>query len=194
MFANRTVHEPKPPQDPDTPMSFTMEGTRSRVPSSIIPLFWTPGWNSQQAINKFQIEVGGPLHDGDPGLRLVEPKVTGNISFFTDIPKTVLPQENELFIIPKYHIFGSEELSSFSSAINELVPKPYILISTEDIAELKVDYNSRATVALDGVTLTLPVKISHGLPKGSAALPVGLPGMPVLNLPVLGKITEIINE
>ena len=28
---------------------------------------WAPGWNSVQAITKFQEEIGGPLRGGDPG-------------------------------------------------------------------------------------------------------------------------------
>jgi NADH-quinone oxidoreductase subunit G len=44
-------------------------------PPALIPRYWSPGWNSVQAINKFQIEGGGPLHGGDPGRRLIEPTV-----------------------------------------------------------------------------------------------------------------------
>jgi NADH-quinone oxidoreductase subunit G len=65
--ANINISEPMPPDDPDTPFSFTMEGYRGDLPSSIIPFFWTPGWNSAQAVNKYQDEVGGHLHGGDPG-------------------------------------------------------------------------------------------------------------------------------
>ena len=36
------------------------------------PLFWAPGWNSIQAVNKFQEEIAGPLRGGDPGVRLLE--------------------------------------------------------------------------------------------------------------------------
>jgi len=67
MLANINVSEPKPPEDEDSPLSFTMEGYRNEPPSSIIPFFWQPGWNSVQSINKYQIEIGGPLHGGDPG-------------------------------------------------------------------------------------------------------------------------------
>lgn len=194
IFANISVHEQKPPEDPDSPLSFTMEGTRTRVPSSIVPMFWSPGWNSQQAINKFQIEIGGPLHDGDPGLRLIEPKSTSNINFFNNIPKASLPNEDEFYFIPKYHIFGSEELSLLSPPVAELAPKPYLLISIEDIEKLKVSKDSIVTVIINGITLNLPVKISTGLPKGVAGLPVGLPDFPKLDLPNPGKITEVRNE
>ena len=73
MFADKTVFEPKPPKDPDSPLAFTMEGYPGQPPSALIPRFWAPGWNSPQAMNKFQTEVGGPLRGGDPGRRLIEP-------------------------------------------------------------------------------------------------------------------------
>ena len=51
----------------------TMEGYYGPMPSSLIPYFWAPAWNSVRAVNKFQDEVGGPLRGGDPGIRLIEP-------------------------------------------------------------------------------------------------------------------------
>ena len=36
-----------------------MEGYYGPMPSSLIPFFWAPGWNSVQAVNKFQNEIGG---------------------------------------------------------------------------------------------------------------------------------------
>ena len=61
MLANITVHEPKPPDDPDLPLAFSMEGNPGQPPPALITLFWSPGWNSIQAVNKFQSEIGGPL-------------------------------------------------------------------------------------------------------------------------------------
>jgi NADH-quinone oxidoreductase subunit G len=73
-FAHLDVHEPKPPEDPDSPLAFTMEGLRAPPPPPLIPRFWAPGWNSDQSMNKFQDEVGGGLRGGDPGVRLFEPE------------------------------------------------------------------------------------------------------------------------
>ncbi len=60
MFADIDVSEPQPPADIDSPLTFSMEGYQKQPPSSLIPRFWAPGWNSVQALNKFQEEVGGP--------------------------------------------------------------------------------------------------------------------------------------
>ena len=67
ILANLSVHEPRPPSDPDTPLSFTMEGFQGQPPSPLITQFWSPGWNSNQSLNKFQEEIAGPLRGGDPG-------------------------------------------------------------------------------------------------------------------------------
>ena len=72
MHAHTHVSEEKPPEDPDSPLSYTMEGYRGKPPSSMIPFFWSPGWNSVQSINKYQEEVGGSLRGDDPSLYLRE--------------------------------------------------------------------------------------------------------------------------
>ena len=70
--ANLDVHEPTPPEDPDSPLSYSMEGAAVQPPSPLIPRFWSPGWNSDQSVNKFQDKTGGALRGGDPGVRLFE--------------------------------------------------------------------------------------------------------------------------
>lgn len=72
IFANQTVHEPPPPPDPDTPLTFSMEGATLQPPPALIPRFWAPGWNSIQSLNKFQQEIAGALIGGNPGRRLIE--------------------------------------------------------------------------------------------------------------------------
>ncbi|HTX89175.1 MAG TPA: NADH-quinone oxidoreductase subunit NuoG [Bacteroidales bacterium] len=73
MNANIAVSEPAPPQDPDTPFTFTMEGEEESPPSSLVPFYWVPGWNSCQAINFYLDEPDGHLKGGDPGIRIIEP-------------------------------------------------------------------------------------------------------------------------
>ena len=62
--ANISVVEPKPPQDPDSALSYSMEGAPLQPPSALQPFFWSPGWNSIQAVNKFQSEIGGATARG----------------------------------------------------------------------------------------------------------------------------------
>jgi NADH-quinone oxidoreductase subunit G len=118
MLADISVHEPKPPQDPDSPLSFSMEGYEGQPPAPLISRYWSPGWNSVQALNKFQQEVAGPLPGGDPGKRLIEPASDGRPAYFGDIPQAV-KREYSVSDFPQYTIFGSEELSSYAPGIVE---------------------------------------------------------------------------
>ena len=70
MYADRTMHEPKAQVDEESPLAFSMEGANTGDVGALIPYVWAPGWNSNQAITRFQLEVGGRLRGGDPGVRL----------------------------------------------------------------------------------------------------------------------------
>jgi NADH-quinone oxidoreductase subunit G len=190
MHADLNVSEPKPPDDPDSALSFTMEGYRGEPPSSIIPFFWAPGWNSVQSINKYQIEVGGPLHGGDPGRRLLEAHSSGelNVKYFDSIPESFKRRDGELFLLPVYHIFGSDELSNMSPAIQERIPNPYILINDEDLKENNITENAETEFIINEEKTELPVKSDRRVPKGIALYPIGLPGIPFYELPAGLKI------
>jgi NADH-quinone oxidoreductase subunit G len=117
MLANITMHEPKPPDDPESALAFSMEGYAGNPPAPFISRYWSPGWNSVQALNKFQQEIGGPLQGGDPGKRLIEPTKDAKAAYFTDIPSNPAPGVDHPS--PRYRIFGSEELSVHSRAVIE---------------------------------------------------------------------------
>ncbi len=184
--ANINVSEPKPPEDEDSPMSFTMEGTDENIPSSMIPFFWSPGWNSAQSINKYQIEVGGPLHGGDPGLRLIEPSGTDH-AYFNDIPQ-VWNSKGSLRFIPVYHIYGSEPFSAQAPAIAQRVPAPYLAVNSGDAAKLNLQPGSSVDVTINESPFKLNVIIKDELADGLAGIPAGLKGMtPVINVQIAGK-------
>ncbi len=82
MQADTDILEPKPPEDPDSPLAYSMEGYEGDPPSPLISRYWAPGWNSVQALNKFQQEIGGPLRGGDPGKRLIEPAANGQAHYY----------------------------------------------------------------------------------------------------------------
>ena len=184
MLANISVHEPKPPDDPDTPLSFSMEGTPDQPPGALIPFFWSPGWNSIQATNFYQTEIAGPLRGGDPGVRLIEPAPLARSKYFTRVPKAVAPSRDDWLLVPLYHVFGSEELSLSSPGIAELAPKPYVALNPKDAKRFRVEAGEQIKIELEGAAYRLPVKINAELPLGVAGLPVGLPGLAGINLPV----------
>jgi NADH-quinone oxidoreductase subunit G len=183
MRANIAVSEPKPPDDPDTPLAFSMEGFKGKPPAPLVNRYWSGGWNSVQALNKFQIEVAGPLRGGDPGLRLIGTSEKGKVEFYRQIPQAFKPRSEEWMAVPIYHIFGSEELSVLSPGISELVPEPYIGIGTGDAETLSVAPGDSLELSLNGASYRLPVRVIPSLPQGVLGLPVGLHGVPGYSLP-----------
>jgi NADH-quinone oxidoreductase subunit G len=183
MLANINVSEPKPPEDPDNPMTYTMEGYRGQPPSSMIPFFWAPGWNSAQATNKYQQEVGGHLRGGDPGVRLIEPATSPEELFSTAVPQHFQPLADHLFMLPLYHIFGSEELSAKSPAVAERIPKPYVAINNKDAHRLRLEDGQLLHFSIEGQAYELPVKTNPHIPPGTAGMPIGLPAIPYIELP-----------
>ncbi|MFZ5654556.1 MAG: NADH-quinone oxidoreductase subunit NuoG [Pseudomonadota bacterium] len=175
MRANLSVHEPRAPQDEDSPLAFSMEGYVGPLePGPLTPFAWSPGWNSPQAWNKFQDEVGGHLKGGDGGLRLIEPQASGG--YAADIPPAFAAR-GELRMQPIHHFFGSDELSARAEVIATQMPAPYVALSAADAARLGVADGDALEVAFEGATLVLPARVSATLAGGIAGIPV-LPGVP----------------
>ncbi|RAT26963.1 NADH-quinone oxidoreductase subunit G [Lonsdalea populi] len=179
--ANIDVNEPRQPQDQDTMFAFSMEGNNSpEAESGQVAFAWAPGWNSPQAWNKFQDEVGGHLRHGDPGVRLIEAG-EGALDYFNQIPTPFAAQAGQWRVAPYYHLFGSEEMSQRADVIQQRMPQPYAMVNPADAARLGVNPGALLEIVCDGQTLRLPVKVSAELRQGQVGLPLGLPGIaPVL--------------
>jgi NADH-quinone oxidoreductase subunit G len=188
MNADVSVNEPKPPEDPDSPLSYTMEGYRGLQPSSMIPYFWAPGWNSVQSVNKYQQEVGGALRGGDPGVRLLEPNQQAPGKFFIDIPEPFQPMSDHLWVVPLHHIFGSEELSVRSEAITTRLQSPYVLINSSEASALNLKEGETLSFEMEGQHYALPVKLSNVIRHGVAGVPFGLAGLHFADLPAWANI------
>jgi NADH-quinone oxidoreductase subunit G len=186
--AHIDIHEPMPTTDADSPMAYTMEGAARNVPSSLIPRFWSPGWNSDQSLNKFQSEVGGPLAGGDPGVRLVEPPASPAGGWFSSIPAAHSSPDGTLLLVPSHSVFGSEELSSRAPGIAQRTLPASLSLSSSAAAQLGLSDGRTARVTFEtGATLDLPVRVGN-LPAGVASIVSGLPGVPT-GLPVRIRVT-----
>ncbi|WP_210711546.1 MULTISPECIES: NADH-quinone oxidoreductase subunit NuoG [Pseudomonas] len=178
MRANQSVHEPRTPQDPDTAFAYSMEGYSGSVePRSQVPFAWSPGWNSPQAWNKFQDEVGGHLRAGDPGTRLIETQ-GDRLSWFTSVPRAFSPAPGTWQAVPFYHLFGSEENSSKAAPVQERIPAPYVALAKSEADRLGVNDGALLAVNVAGQTLRLPLRINEELGAGLVGLPAGLAGIP----------------
>ncbi len=174
MNANRDIHEPRPPQDVDSPLAFTMEGQRVGVPAAEIPIFWYPKWNSVQSVNKFQQEINGPLKGGDPGVLLIEP--AGGKDYQ---PVSAVTREG-INVQWLYELFGSEELSIRGAAIASRIPAPYLTLNPQTAAQLGVQDATRVRVVSGGLRWDADLRVRATMAAGVAGVPRGLPGIPVV--------------
>lgn len=191
MRANISVHEPRAPQDKDTAFAFSMEGySGSAEPRQQVPFAWSPGWNSPQAWNKFQDEVGGHLRAGDPGTRLIESKGDG-LSWFNNAPAPFNPAQGTWLVVPVHHLFGSEENSSRAAPVQTRIPEAYVAVAQSEAARLGVNEGALVSLNVAGQTLRLPLRVSEELSAGLVALPVGLAGIPAA---LAGKTADSLQE
>ncbi|RMV21414.1 putative proteinH-quinone oxidoreductase [Pseudomonas savastanoi] len=191
MRANISVHEPRTSQDIDTAFSFSMEGySGSAEPRQQVPFAWSPGWNSPQAWNKFQDEVGGHLRAGDPGTRLIESQGDG-LPWFSSVPRAFSPERGTWKVVPFFHLFGSDETSSLAAPVQERIPQAYVALAKSEADRLGVNDGALLSLSVGGELLTLPLRISEELGAGLVALPSGLPGIPPA---IFGKSVDGLQE
>ena len=165
--ADVSVHEPLRKLDPETPLSFSMEGLNRDQPASLTPFYWSPGWNSNQSLQKFQSEVNGPLRGGPVGQRLIEPQTNG-ISQPSEFTPLQVVDEGKLQLVPMHRVHGSDELSVRTAEVAELAGEAFVAIDPELAAKLEVvdgdgvKINIEATNGIEGIDsieTSLSVKI-----------------------------------
>jgi NADH-quinone oxidoreductase subunit G len=178
MRADISVHEPRTPQDKDTAFAFSMEGySGSAEPRQQVPFAWSPGWNSPQAWNKFQDEVGGHIRAGDPGTRLIESS-GDSLNWFASVPRAFNPAQGTWQVVPFFHLFGSEENSSKAAPVQERIPAAYVALAKSEADRLGVNDGAMLSLNVAGQTLRLPLRINEELGAGLVALPAGIAGIP----------------
>ncbi|SEN00931.1 NADH dehydrogenase subunit G [Pseudomonas sp. ok272] len=191
MRADISVHEPRTPQDNDTAFAFSMEGYSGSVePRQQVPFAWSPGWNSPQAWNKFQDEVGGHIRAGDPGTRLIESQ-GDSLNWFATVPRAFNPAQGTWQVVPFFHLFGSEETSSKAAPVQERIPAAYVALAKSEADRLGVNDGALLSLNVAGQTLRLPLRINEELGAGLVALPAGLAGIPPA---IFGKSVDGLQE
>ena len=169
--AARNVREPKPPEAVDAPFSATMEGYYGQMPAALIPYFWAAGWNSGQALNKFQAEIGGALRGGDAGRRLLELRPGADLPYYAEIPAGFAARRGQWLAVPLPQLFGDEEQSALAPAIRERGTDAYLALNAEDAAAVSAVAGSLVACVLDdGARYRLAVEIHPELPCGVAGL------------------------
>jgi NADH-quinone oxidoreductase subunit G len=187
-LANISVHEPKPPQDADSALAFSMESGPQAPPPALTPFFWSPGWNSIQSVNKFQGEIGGHLRGGDPGVRLIDPPPQTAWNYFSEIPAPFRADADGWLVVPCFQIFGSEELSRVAPGISQLVPRAFIALNVTDGARIGVNPGELMKVVIGSSVYELELVLRPDVPRGVALLPAGIPPIDGISLPAPGKL------
>ena len=179
MNADISVHEPKAPEDEETPYSYSMEGQNpGDQTGSVIPYPWSPGWNSNQSIFKFQAEVNGDLVGQSGGKRLFdvppEPDVEVDKEFDFSITQPQQATSDGFVPFPVHDVFGSDELSAKSWPVAQRSKGPYVLIHPEDAS--KLGSTSGSGVQSDALIGTFEVVVDDRVQAGSVGIAVGLNG------------------
>jgi NADH-quinone oxidoreductase subunit G len=170
--ANLSVHEPQQPIDNESPLTFSMEGINRDQPASLTPYYWSPGWNSNQSLQKFQAEVDGPLRGGSAGQRLIEPQ-TESVKGTAFTVNGLDMQPGQWQLMPIYQVHGSEELSAVTDEIAELAGEAFIALGAEVAEKLGVAGGDGVIVSSNGIDQTLEVKILNRVAKNCIGYSVG---------------------
>ncbi|WP_455382324.1 NADH-quinone oxidoreductase subunit NuoG [Salinispira pacifica] len=200
IHASEDVREHRVHEDPDSPLRYSMEGRVDPAHPGIVPEYWVPGWNSVQALNRFQEEVGGPMRGGEPGVllfgraaeaesaagpnagdgdRTVRDRSDGDhtaVTYFDAVPAAFRREGEKLATLPLSRIFGGEELSSRAPAISERTESPYAGLSESDGRKRGIRDGATVTIRAEGESnpRRLPVRLIAGLPEGILLLPEGV--------------------
>ena len=174
MRAPLSVHEPKQPVDKDSALTFSMEGyVGDQTPSALVPFAWSAGWNSPQAWNKFQDNVGGHLKGGDSGVRLFDRLPKRPARTFV-APAPVVANAGSFRLVPMHHIFASGEFTVKTPAMESRIPEAVFAVGEQDAARLNVQDGQKITVKAGDNSIVLPVQVIEYLPTGCIGYPIGL--------------------
>ncbi len=188
MQADRTVFEVRPPDDPDSPLAFSMEGFEGQPPAALVNRVWAPGWNSAQALDKSEEEADGSLRGGISGERLLDPPTADRPPHFLDVPAAYTPERDKSLVVPVHHIFGSEELSMKAPGVQGCAPEPYLGLCAGMALRLGIQDGGIVTLASDSGVRLLRARFMDALPDGVAVIPAGLPGLAGLGAPFYARL------
>jgi NADH-quinone oxidoreductase subunit G len=174
--AHRQIREPRPPDDVESPLAYSMEGSSRRPPPELVTRYWSPGWNSVQSLTRFQEEIGGQLRGGDPGVRLLDIDASDPDRPVSDLPEPFTPRPGEWLLIPIHHLFGSEPLSMESPGVAELAPDAYVALNPDDVAVLGIDDGGAVEIEIEDKIYCAPLRVEPGIAVGCAGLPEGPAG------------------
>lgn len=186
--AGIAVSEPMPPSDNDSPFNFSMEGFKGITPGGLTPYYWSPGWNSVQALYKYTIRPDDNKSCAGQGVLIFDGQNGKNPGYYR-YPSEILKNLNgTLELIPVHRIFGSEELSSKGEALSERIPEPFIVLNRNEIARLNTSEDAVIRLSVNDTLIDAVVKADNNMADGTAGLFIRTGRMPYVELPAVISI------
>lgn len=180
--ARQKVAEQLPIQDPDAPMSFTMEGIQSTEDTSLQANIWSPGWNSNQAIHKFQNSINASRNEISTG-KFLQRSVSNLSDWSFDKDNNInLEHEREdklnepvkkFYLHPLYRMFGSGELSAKASAIESIITMSFIQMNPYDAQTLGLNADDELEISINKSAYRVRLTVSPFMPKGNVGFSKG---------------------
>ncbi len=171
------VAEEKPLPDADAPLSFSMEGIHFASQSPLQVNNWAPGWNSNQAIHRYQPRPGMERlgkSSGQPLARSPEAIETGLAERTAPLSeKNAIKENGRLRVLPIYRMFGSGELSNRAAAIASVIGEPFAIISPETLNALGIQPGSTIEIQHGSDQWQLQVQVSRQLAQGYIGICAG---------------------
>ncbi len=174
LFANINVNEQKPPSDPDTPLAYSMEGARKKIPLPLISAPWAPKWNSVQSSFKTILSTAAKGPDAFGGVRLFT-KTNAQLPASNSVTaQRKVYEAPHFYVLPKHNIFAGFTQARFSSALATRMPEVEAEISPADAK--KLGFTSFAPIVLESEQghFSLLAKTKADVPDGIILLPFGL--------------------
>ena len=170
LYAHEGVSEAKQPEDLDSALGYTMEGTPINTPSALMPQVWSPGWNSNEAINKFQQEINGPLKGGEAGLRLFDAGHRLPLAATALIP-IISIGVGQILAHTQSDLFGSDQASHLSSALRKRTGVASARIHPDTAIAMGLLGVTEVVVALAKSQWHLPLMLDASMAMGLLLLP-----------------------
>ena len=183
-FANIDVKEYAPKRDEKSNLTFSMEGvagfrqqtlnnSQHKITTPVTGV-WSPKWNSNQALSKtlsktlskssVQDEAGLGLDLYlNLGFKIFDHLNTPQFELSTTQIETPSQSLSNISICPQHHIYANDELSDYSSSIQQLAPEPVISLNQKQANDLAIKPGEKLTISSDDYNISLPCLINNTL-------------------------------
>ena len=133
--------------------------------ASLMASPWSPGWNSNQSISKFQEEINGELKQGSKGVLLCERQ-----GLETDYETVSVDDGKPLSCFIIAHLFGSDEISANAPAIRARSVGAYACIGPGLAKHYGIRQHGLVELRSEATCVQLPVVVRSQIADNSVGI------------------------